>query len=801
MAQPSNVADLVFQAVEWQVGSVCYQYLEQETKGEVMLRKSLLVLVLLAVALACGLPATPEEATEATTPFHPTTDTHLEAGEHRFSEFTIPAGVAVTLDGDVLINVEGPVRIDGTVTGDCAGIEIRATGDLTLDGLISNTCAEDVAEGPEVHLIAEGDITLGTTISDDPVSVSDGSIWISDPDSEDEDLTPILLDDPSSGLQPRRITHLAAPVRVQCGTTAVNRPVRAGRGGTITVISRRRNVAVNASLTAQAGASAPAKEQEGTCDNSSGSGKNGGSIRLGTRDCTLRIAAGVTLQAGDGGAGGACFADGGCPAVATAGKGGRGGHVMLGGQTIEFGAGVTLVRGSGGWGGEADARGDAGDAACKDGCDATATGGAGGDAGGIGYLIMEPGAIVGAAPTVDGANGGKGGPAIAFGGDGADCADCPGGKGGKGGNATATGGDGGNGGTGRVSGWAVKPNSHLKGDGGEVLAIAGNGGIGATCCTPPEQGGDGGHGGDVTATGGQIGARGLGGNGSGGPSDGCYSGDGGNGGDGEPSGKGGEPGDATGDPDTAIPGDKGEDGGPCFKIVIVFVGYLEGSHEHFAEQGYSEVIIVILILGNDPVPVPDATVTVRMTRPDGGSETLSTTTDADGLASGRFTIYTYGDYTLTVENVEGENMVYDPTLNQVDSVVVQVGPAAGAMPDSATVIVKGFIEWLNAAFQSRDTDALFESLHPAVTDLYGSGACQAYLESVIENPPHLEVLTVTEQESWVWEIDGRATTIENVYSVSVNLTAQGQTTQTEIHLARREDGSIGWFTDCGTPLP
>jgi hypothetical protein len=92
-------------------------------------------------------------------------------------------------------------------------------------------------------------------------------------------------------------------------------------------------------------------------------------------------------------------------------------------------------------------------------------------------------------------------------------------------------------------------------------------------------------------------------------------------------------------------------------------------------------------------------------------------------------------------------------------------------------------------------------LHPAVFERYGVEACQAYLDTVIANPMQLEVLAVTAQGPWNWELDERSTSIDNAFSVQVRITAQGQTAQKEIHFAPGADGTIMWFTDCGDPLP
>jgi hypothetical protein len=106
------------------------------------------------------------------------------------------------------------------------------------------------------------------------------------------------------------------------------------------------------------------------------------------------------------------------------------------------------------------------------------------------------------------------------------------------------------------------------------------------------------------------------------------------------------------------------------KIWAVFVWAIESFFQHFA--GYSTVGINLYIFGNDPEPVPGATVTVQMTRPDGTTEIKEVTTDENGHATIDFTIFVFGTYTITVLDITGENMEYTPENNVESSVTVEV---------------------------------------------------------------------------------------------------------------------------------
>jgi len=119
-------------------------------------------------------------------------------------------------------------------------------------------------------------------------------------------------------------------------------------------------------------------------------------------------------------------------------------------------------------------------------------------------------------------------------------------------------------------------------------------------------------------------------------------------------------------------------------------------------------------------------------------------------------------------------------------------------------ILREFEEKYNDSFNSGDPVALGEIFHDAVNDLYGLDQCQAYADSVIGNHVNIKVLDWTGPEAWTWEIDGRTIYIEGAFTVHADLYASGDYTGThelEFHSAVRADSSLGFFTDCGDPLP
>ncbi len=228
----------------------------------------------------------------------------------------------------------------------------------------------------------------------------------------------------------------------------------------------------------------------------------------------------------------------------------------------------------------------------------------------------------------------------------------------------------------------------------------------------------------------------------------------------------------------------------------VRVGQLIGGHECGAQ---CTQLGMVYIQWGVSRPIANVIVTLSMTGPDGSSEILSEETGPDGIAEFRFPVYSHEDYTLTVENVEAEGLEYDPTQNQVDSVVVGRNPQA--LPDRGVVVVNSFLEPYEAAMQSADTETLLDLLHPSVTEMYGTEQCQAYLETVTDPGFAIELVSVSRPASWVWERDGQSIQIPNAYTAKVNLTSRETTSAVEIHFSLDSENGVTWFSDCGDPLP
>jgi hypothetical protein len=236
----------------------------------------------------------------------------------------------------------------------------------------------------------------------------------------------------------------------------------------------------------------------------------------------------------------------------------------------------------------------------------------------------------------------------------------------------------------------------------------------------------------------------------------------------------------------------------CSKPFSVFVDNMSYGVRH--DIGFSFILTGLYIYGNDPEPMPNATVTLQMEGM-GASEEIQVMTNEEGFAEGEFKIFSYGTYTLAVENVEGENMVYAPSMNQVSSITANVGPADMPLPTTREETIVAFAAKLSEAFRTSNWGFAMERVHPAVIDLYGAPLCAAYLRDQGDPSFNINVSASSGPDAWDWERDERVTSLENVYEVQAYITAHEQTNFSTLHFVQAEDGTFRWLTDCGVPTP
>jgi hypothetical protein len=221
----------------------------------------------------------------------------------------------------------------------------------------------------------------------------------------------------------------------------------------------------------------------------------------------------------------------------------------------------------------------------------------------------------------------------------------------------------------------------------------------------------------------------------------------------------------------------------------------------FDNGGHGEFIRMLLafVLNVSPGSVviegPDPWVTVIGEVGDDGSFVAT----GRGTVAGFPGIAVVFEGTISMDHIAGEyTMGAEGGLPGGESITyLVIGEAEGST--SATVLAAGFFDLYNAAQGAGDSSRMFDMLHPAVLELYGEPACTDYLASIVNPEVAIEVLSAEEIGEWSWERDGRTLPIPDALSIQANIHNGGDVNQSELHLAMRPDGTLGWFTDCGEP--
>ena len=217
--------------------------------------------------------------------------------------------------------------------------------------------------------------------------------------------------------------------------------------------------------------------------------------------------------------------------------------------------------------------------------------------------------------------------------------------------------------------------------------------------------------------------------------------------------------------------------------------------------GHGEFIRMLLALilrvtpGSIVIEGPEPWVTVVGEVGDDGSFVAT----GSGTVAGFPDIAVVFEGSISMDNIAGEyTMGAEGGLPGGEPITYLIIGEADAS-SSASVFAAGFFDLYNAAQGAGDSGRMFDMLHPAVLELYGAAACTDYLASIVNPEVSIEVLSAADIGEWMWERDGQTLSIADALSVQANINNGGDVGQSELHLATRPDGSLGWFTDCGEP--
>lgn len=623
-------------------------------------------------------------------PFAPSQDTTI-SGNLSVGEVDIPQGVTVTLQGDVNLTANGPVTIAGTVTGDCTSATVNGQADVTVSGSVTTTCS---APSPDDSLPVLTIMSAATLALDGATITSGGDLVVGNPGAAAAASAASggrAAAPGSAGCQVSGSTSLKAAN----GSSSETPGIDGQRGGDVQLSCAGAPDLSGLSVDAGRGGDGASQEVTGGSATAVGSaGGRGGSVTVTAGGDHISVVAGGQMEivAGLGGGGGFASAVSQDPTVKATATGGAGGDagtldvnvpLMGEGQAYQVFVGLGL----GGDGGEGAAAAANGTDTHFDGGDAEGRGGKGGDA---------P-ALIPAAFSFSTTKfyfylhpqGGKGGSGSAeFGSGKAGTADHR--DGGNAGSLTATGGPGG----------SVMDTSGTPGFGGTVHFNTNRGGNGFNGCAGLTAGGNGGKGGAM------AGSAGVGGF----FADGTTKTDGGdlfydevalggNGGDGLPPGSGGaagadnvlENGLVTGKDSSFKPGGDGKSCLPSLSgLTDLTVDVGQAAQETFKIDGTSP--LTVTATSSKQTVLPDANITGQGKCTTAGNCTLTVTAAAAGVATVTVTVTdprgqsASGTFTVTARTaaivVLGVHLA-PPGMTDLEAAILLFGPSAGGAAGAA----------------------------------------------------------------------------------------------------------------------
>lgn len=113
--------------------------------------------------------------------------------------------------------------------------------------------------------------------------------------------------------------------------------------------------------------------------------------------------------------------------------------------------------------------------------------------------------------------------------------------------------------------------------------------------------------------------------------------------------------------------------------------------------------------------------------------------------------------------------------------------------------VQTFLNVLDAAVRTGNTDLRLAHLNPAVIDRYGEPQCRDFLAGQQDKTRRDQVKSVGKTESFQYATDNQSMVISDALPVQVRETSKGKKGDRNIHLAR-VNRQYTYFIDCGRPL-
>lgn len=120
--------------------------------------------------------------------------------------------------------------------------------------------------------------------------------------------------------------------------------------------------------------------------------------------------------------------------------------------------------------------------------------------------------------------------------------------------------------------------------------------------------------------------------------------------------------------------------------------------------------------------------------------------------------------------------------------------SAAPAPETAT----GFLDQLAGAIRSGDVSFMASRLNPAVIAHYGASACRATVATYADPTAAFSVQSVSAPADYRYVVGGAAKVIPDTLTLHVTFTQHGTPAPEVIHLSRTPQGTLTWYTNCGS---
>ena len=133
------------------------------------------------------------------------------------------------------------------------------------------------------------------------------------------------------------------------------------------------------------------------------------------------------------------------------------------------------------------------------------------------------------------------------------------------------------------------------------------------------------------------------------------------------------------------------------------------------------------------------------------------------------------------------------------AVTLALGACSSGGGSKAESEVQKFLNDLDTAVRTGNTDLRVAHLNQAVIDRYGEQQCRDFLAGQHDKTRRDQVKSVGEPESFEYATDDQSVVVAQALPVQVHETSKGRKGDRNIHLVRIND-QFSYFIDCGGPL-